>query len=103
MHVVPVLLGGGTPLFSTLASAIRLERTNLQVTPAATHLGFRVLPSPMTRDDFAAHALALLDTNRDRTLVTVDPAGSSRGARGVASRAVSRSWTANCGRDQRGR
>ena len=44
MHVVPVLLGGGTPLFSTLASAIRLERTNLQVTPAATHLGFRVLP-----------------------------------------------------------
>ena len=43
VHVVPVLLGGGTPLFSTLASAIRLERTSVQVTPAATHLGFRVV------------------------------------------------------------
>ncbi len=43
VHVVPVLLGGGTPLFSTLASALALERTNVRVTPAATHLGFRVL------------------------------------------------------------
>jgi dihydrofolate reductase len=43
VHVIPVLLGGGTPLFSTLASAISLERTNVQVTPAATHLGFRVV------------------------------------------------------------
>ena len=43
VHVVPVLLGGGTPLFSTLASAISLERTGVQVTPAATHLGFRVM------------------------------------------------------------
>lgn len=42
VHVVPVLLGGGTPLFATLDSAISLERTGVQVTPAATHLGFRV-------------------------------------------------------------
>ena len=33
----------GTPLFSTLESAITLERTNVQVTPAATHLAFRVV------------------------------------------------------------
>jgi dihydrofolate reductase len=43
VHVVPVLLGGGTPLFAKLASAIGLERTSVQVTPAATHLGFRVV------------------------------------------------------------
>jgi dihydrofolate reductase len=43
VHVVPVLLGGGTPLFARLASAIGLERTSVQVTPAATHLGFRVV------------------------------------------------------------
>jgi dihydrofolate reductase len=43
VHVIPVLLGGGTPLFSTLDSAIRLERTRTLATPAATHLGFRVV------------------------------------------------------------
>jgi dihydrofolate reductase len=43
VHVIPVLLGGGTPLFSTLVSAITLERANVQVTPAATHLAFRVV------------------------------------------------------------
>jgi dihydrofolate reductase len=43
VHVVPVLLGGGTPLFASLDSAIALERTGVQVTPAATHLRFRVL------------------------------------------------------------
>jgi dihydrofolate reductase len=43
VHVIPVLLGGGTPLFSTLDSAISLERTQARVTPAATHLGFRVV------------------------------------------------------------
>ncbi len=44
VHVIPVLLGGGAPLFATLDSAISLERTQVLVTPAATHLGFRVLP-----------------------------------------------------------
>jgi dihydrofolate reductase len=43
VHVVPVLLGGGTPLFSALASAISLERADVRVTPAATHLAFRVV------------------------------------------------------------
>ena len=44
VHVIPVLLGGGTPLFATLDSAITLERTQVLVTPAATHLTFRVVP-----------------------------------------------------------
>ncbi|MGH3472490.1 MAG: dihydrofolate reductase family protein [Nocardioidaceae bacterium] len=43
VHVIPVLLGGGTHLFSTLDSAISLERTTVQVTPGATHLGFQVV------------------------------------------------------------
>jgi dihydrofolate reductase len=43
VHVIPVLLGGGTPLFGTLGSSITLERTQALVTPAATHIGFRVV------------------------------------------------------------
>ena len=43
VHVIPVLLGGGTPLFGTLDSSIPLERTQAQATPAATHIGFRVV------------------------------------------------------------
>jgi dihydrofolate reductase len=43
VHVIPVLLGGGTSLFATLDSAITLERTQVLVTPAATHLRFRVV------------------------------------------------------------
>jgi dihydrofolate reductase len=43
VHVIPVLLGGGTALFAGLDSAITLERTQVLVTPAATHLTFRVL------------------------------------------------------------
>ena len=43
VHVIPVLLGGGTPLFGRLDSPITLERTQVLVTPAATHLGFRVV------------------------------------------------------------
>ena len=43
VHVIPVLLGGGTPLFATLDSAIGLERTQVQVTPATRHLAFRVV------------------------------------------------------------
>ena len=42
VHVVPVLLGGGTPLFGALGSAIGLERIRAEVTPAATHMVFRV-------------------------------------------------------------
>jgi dihydrofolate reductase len=43
VHVVPVLLGGGTPLFGALDASITLERTAALVTPAATHIGFRVV------------------------------------------------------------
>lgn len=43
VHVVPLLIGGGTPLFHMLDSAITLERTDVLVTPAATHLRFRVI------------------------------------------------------------
>ncbi|WP_020420882.1 dihydrofolate reductase family protein [Amycolatopsis sp. ATCC 39116] len=42
VHVVPLLIGGGTRLFDTLPSAVELERTDVLVTPAATHLRFRV-------------------------------------------------------------
>jgi dihydrofolate reductase len=42
VHLIPVLLGGGTPLFAALDSTISLERTQVVATPAATHLGFRV-------------------------------------------------------------
>jgi dihydrofolate reductase len=43
VHVMPVLLGGGTPLFATLDAAIGLERTQVLATPATTHLAFRVV------------------------------------------------------------
>lgn len=43
LHVVPLLLGGGTRLFGRLDRAVQLERTQVLVTPAATHLAFRVL------------------------------------------------------------
>jgi dihydrofolate reductase len=43
VHVTPVLLGGGTPLFGTLDSSINLERIEARLTPAATHLAFRVI------------------------------------------------------------
>jgi dihydrofolate reductase len=43
VHVVPVLLGAGTPLFGALDSSITLQRTQALVTPAATHIGYRVV------------------------------------------------------------
>lgn len=42
VHVMPVLVGGGTRLFGSLSSAITLERTEARITPTATHLTFRV-------------------------------------------------------------
>ncbi|MGW2480713.1 dihydrofolate reductase family protein [Streptomyces sp. NPDC001571] len=46
VHVVPVLVGGGTPLFGTLDSSITLERTRVLATPAATHLSYLVVRTP---------------------------------------------------------
>jgi dihydrofolate reductase len=43
VHVVASLIGAGTPLFGTLDTAISLERTHASITPAATHLRYRVL------------------------------------------------------------
>ena len=43
LHVNAVLLGDGTPLFGALTSAVELERLTVQVTPAATHLSYRVV------------------------------------------------------------
>jgi dihydrofolate reductase len=42
LHVVPILVGGGTPLFGQLSEAVSLERIDVVATPAATHLRFRV-------------------------------------------------------------
>src|SRR5262249_37890383 len=36
VHVIPILVGDGTPLFGALDSSIALERTQVLVTPAAT-------------------------------------------------------------------
>jgi dihydrofolate reductase len=43
LHVVATLIGGGTPLFGVLDRAIALERIDAVITPAATHLEYRVL------------------------------------------------------------
>jgi dihydrofolate reductase len=43
VHVVPVLIGGGTRLFETLPGGIQLERISAIATPEATHLRFRVV------------------------------------------------------------
>jgi dihydrofolate reductase len=43
VHVVPVLLGGGTRLFDHLDGPVTLRRTRVVVTPAATHIRFDVV------------------------------------------------------------
>ena len=43
VHVVPLLIGGGTPLFASLPSAIQLKQVSAFTSPAATHLRFRVV------------------------------------------------------------
>ncbi len=43
IHLAPVLLGSGTPLFDHLGGPVRLERTEVLDSPNATHLRYRVL------------------------------------------------------------
>ncbi len=43
VHLVPVLLGGGTRLLDNLDPGIRLERTRVVDSPTVTHLRYRVL------------------------------------------------------------
>ena len=43
VHLVASLIGAGTPLFGALGRAITLERIHAWITPAATHLKFRVV------------------------------------------------------------
>lgn len=47
LHVVPVLLGAGTPLFDQLGTEhIELEQIRHLETPGATHLSYRVVRNP---------------------------------------------------------
>lgn len=43
IHVAPIVLGAGTPLFDGLDRSTQLERIAVSETPLATHLGFRVV------------------------------------------------------------
>jgi dihydrofolate reductase len=43
IHVAPVLLGAGRPLFGELGTRRRLERTRVLDSPFATHIVYRVL------------------------------------------------------------
>jgi dihydrofolate reductase len=43
VDLVPVLLGGGVPLFARIGPDVRLEKTRTLDSPAVTHLWFRVV------------------------------------------------------------
>lgn len=42
LHIAPVLLGQGTPIFEHIGGPIKLERLSVDVSRLATHLRFRV-------------------------------------------------------------
>jgi dihydrofolate reductase len=42
IHLIPVLLGAGRPLFGALGDPQRLELTRILDAPGATHLHYRV-------------------------------------------------------------
>jgi dihydrofolate reductase len=43
LHVAPILLGAGTPLFDHLVAPLRLDQLETLDTPEATHLTYRVI------------------------------------------------------------
>jgi dihydrofolate reductase len=43
IHIAPVILGAGRPLFGELGTRLQLERTRVLESPFATHIEFRVL------------------------------------------------------------
>jgi len=43
IHIAPVILGAGRPLFGELGRRLQLERTRVLDSPFATHIKFRVL------------------------------------------------------------
>ena len=43
IHIAPVILGAGRPLFGELGTRVQLERTRVLESPFATHIKFRVL------------------------------------------------------------
>jgi dihydrofolate reductase len=43
IHVAPVILGGGRPLFGELGTRLQLEHTRTLESPYATHLSYRVI------------------------------------------------------------
>src|SRR6266508_947465 len=43
IHIAPVILGAGRPLFGELGTRLRRERTRVLDSPFATHIKFRVL------------------------------------------------------------
>ncbi len=50
LHVVPVLLGGGSRLLDNLGDAdMRLEQTRSVEAPGITHLKYRILPGASAR------------------------------------------------------
>jgi hypothetical protein len=70
VHVIPILLGGGTPLFGSLDSSVTLERTQTLVTPAATHIGFSDDQVILRRDwtERAAAGRSQLTVNRSSSV-----------------------------------
>jgi dihydrofolate reductase len=42
IHLIPVLFGGGTPMFAALPGHVRLEPVEVLPTPSATHLRYRI-------------------------------------------------------------
>ena len=42
LHVAPVILGGGRPLFGELGTSLHLECTRVLESPYAIHLSYRV-------------------------------------------------------------